>query len=1269
MSGIGELSCDIVQNLIKARDILFQNYTPREANIWLKHIKRHLTLFNKAIRYGDLDVPKLRRLQTNVGHLKTIKVEIQNFSHHVGAGMNKRNKVKWEEVTSSFASRVRTGIIINLAHKDVMQFFGDCFKLFKIRITNILKKFNVIKCNTAFCGKFIRKANQGENSEFKYFSTKNEIIDAGTDLTLWFHSNVIDKLMAKLSEFEEKGSGWALEKIISLEVNINKYEIGNGASSFIKLPDQIRNKNACINVKNNDEACFFWSIVSALYPSKANSDRTSSYPHYTTVLNVDGLETPMTIGGISKFEKQNDISVNVYGLEMNVAKEKTFYVTIPLRLCKIKLARHVNLLMIQDKYFLKLNDYEAPIEDDEIVDIKYHYCMIKNLSRLLSSQTSNHSHKIFVCDRCLNYFSSFDRLNDHAKYCERINDCKVSFPPYQHVKFKNHVYKQTTPFVVYADFEAMLQKIKNGPLKSKTIKHQEHKAFSAGYYVKCSYDESLSFYRSYAGTGCLEWYAKEMADLAMFVNGKIKHIVPMNIKPNTNGATDCHICEKPFVEEDVVVKDHCHFTGAFRGFAHQVCNLNFRKQFVVPIFFHNLSGYDSHFMIRQLAKKGSISLLPINKERYISFTLNDTQSAVKLRFVDSLRFLNSSLDKLATTLNTEDLRYLAREFPNAAPEQIELLRRKGIFPYEYIDSMDRLKETQLPSIDKFYSSLTNESISKDMYQHAQNVWQSFDIKNILEYSLLYMKTDIMLLTCIFENFRQKCRGTYGLDPAWYFTMPGFSWDAMLKYTGCKLELLQDIDKIMFIEKSIRGGISQVSNRYSEANNKYMPSYDSSKPSKYVVYLDVNNLYGWAMSQCLPYAKFEWVDTNIDVLSIPDDGDTGYILQVDLEYPEHLHDLHKDFPFCCEHQVPSGSKFKKLMTTLHNKTEYTLHYRNLKQALNAGLKLTKIHKVLKFQQSAWLKPYIDLNTKLRTAATTAFEKDLYKLANNAIFGKTMENIRKHRIVKLVSKWEGRYGAKNLISSPRFHNRTIFDENLMAIELNKTNLTFNKPLYIGMSILDISKVCMYDFHYNFMLPTVGIENLKLMYGDTDSFIYEVTCDDVYRDVIQTNLSKFDTSDYAEDNPYNIPQVNKKVLGLMKDEANGRIITHFVGLRSKMYSFKLQYTNEERQTLWQKYKNTMDDAAIEKIVNNLGVTKKSKGVKYSVVKNSITFEDYVECLKEFTTKSVTQSTFRSYAHNMFTITQEKIALSPYDDKRCLQKDSYDTLPWGHYATTMIE
>ncbi|XP_072390323.1 uncharacterized protein [Diabrotica undecimpunctata] len=757
MSNIGDLSSDIVQHLIQARDVLFRNYTPREANIWLNHIKRHLTLFTKAIRCGDLELAKLRQLQTNAGHLKTIKSEIQNFGLRVGGGITKHRRVKWEDVNSAFKSRIRTGIIINLGHKDLMQFFGDCFKLFRIRIKNILKKLNMIKCNMTLCGEFIRKSNQGGDiNQFKYFNTKNEAIDAGTDLVLWFHTNIVDKLMSKLSEFEETGSGWALKKIVSLEVNINKYEVGNGASSFIRLPEQIQKKHACINIKNDDEACFFWSIVSAIYPAKCSSDRTSSYPHYATVLNIDGLETPMTIQGISKFEKLNNISVNVYGLEMNVAKERTFYVTTPVRLCKTKLTKHVNLLIVQDKYFPKLNDYEAPMAHDESVEIKYHYCMIKDMSRLMSRQLSKNRNKKFLCDRCLNYFSSFDRLNDHAKYCEKINECKVSFPSYQNVEFKNHIYKQTTPFVVYADFESMLNKVKNSPLKCKTIKYQQHKAFSAGYYVKCSYDESLSFYRSYAGEDCMEWFAKEMTLLAAFVQGKIKDIVPMNVTPSFN-ASNCHICEKTFSDKDVIVRDHDHFTGDFRGLAHQVCNLNFKKLFVVPIFFHNLSGYDSHMMIRDLAKNGSISLLPINKEKYISFTIYDSEVSIKLRFVDSLRFLNSSLDKLAATLQPEDLRYLASEFPNTTPEQMELLKRKGIFPYEYIESFNKLNETQLPSIDKFYSSLSGEHISKNMYHHAQNVWQSFGIKNILEYSMLYMKTDIMLLTCIFENFRQKCR--------------------------------------------------------------------------------------------------------------------------------------------------------------------------------------------------------------------------------------------------------------------------------------------------------------------------------------------------------------------------------------------------------------------------------------------------------------------------------------------------------------------------------
>ncbi|CAB0041192.1 unnamed protein product [Trichogramma brassicae] len=252
----------------------------------------------------------------------------------------------------------------------------------------------------------------------------------------------------------------------------------------------------------------------------------------------------------------------------------------------------------------------------------------------------------------------------------------------------------------------------------------------------------------------------------------------------------------------------------------------------------------------------------------------------------------------------------------------------------------KLQETALPPPEQFYSSLTDSDISTKDYDDAKQVWDSFKISNLGEYSDLYLKTDVLLLVEVFENFRKTCHEAYELDPAHYYTLPGYSWDAMLLYTQVELELLTDVDMLLFVEKGIRGGVSQCCSRFSEANNRYMgEDYNPEKEDVYLMYYDVNNLYGWAMAQYLPYGGFEWDDAK-DYLTLPEDSEYGYILEVDLEYPESLHDSHKDLPLCPEHACPPGSKQRKLLTTLKAKHKYVIHYRSLQQAVRLGIQSQK-----------------------------------------------------------------------------------------------------------------------------------------------------------------------------------------------------------------------------------------------------------------------------------------------------------------------------------------
>ena len=475
---------------------------------------------------------------------------------------------------------------------------------------------------------------------------------------------------------------------------------------------------------------------------------------------------------------------------------------------------------------------------------------------------------------------------------------------------------------------------------------------------------------------------------------------------------------------------------------------------------------------------------------------------------------------------------------------------------------------------------------------------------------------------------------------------------MLKMTNIQLELMTDIDMFQFIEKGSRGGISYIANRYAKANNKYMSEYDENMPSKYIIYLDANNLYGWAMSQYLPTGGFKWLTekqiNKINLAQYNEDSNKGLLIEVDLEYPKELHELHNSYPLAAERVCVNkdmlseycktiATKYNistglvhKLIPTLSNKEKYVLHYRNLQLYLDLGLKINKVHRVLEFNQSPWLKQYIQFNTLKRTQAKNSFEKDFFKLMNNSVFGKTMENIRKRVDVRLITDEKK---LLKMVSKPTYVSSKIFNKDLVAVHKIKETLTLNRPSYVGMCILDLSKTLMYDFHYNYIKEKYG-NKAKLLFTDTDSLTYEIETDDVYRD-FWNDKDRFDNSEYPESSPY-FDKTNKKVIGKFKDEACSIPITEFIGLRSKMYSY---------------------------IKDNNKGGKTAKGIKKNIINNNIKHTDYKNVLLENRQIQHTMKTIRSSKHQLGSYEINKISLSCFDDKRYILTNGIESLAYGHY------
>ena len=724
-----------------------------------------------------------------------------------------------------------------------------------------------------------------------------------------------------------------------------------------------------------------------------------------------------------------------------------------------------------------------------------------------------------------------------------------------------------------------------------------------------------------------------------------------------DNATQCHICRKPLLGDQdpkgPKVRDHDHITGFFIGAAHQSCNLQRRVNYQIPVFFHNFRGYDSHLIVHEFPniQNRKLKVIGQNMEKYIQ-----VQWGENIVFRDSLMFLTSSLDSLVKSLAktgrhnfTHLHNTIALQYPDVTDEMLHMLEQKGVFCYDYIDKHERLSERLLPTREQFYNRLAGEDCSAEDYARAQKVWTDFKCEFLGDYMKLYLLCDVALLADVFEKFRNNSLEGYQLDPAYYMSAPQLTWSAMLKFIDRPIHLITDPEMYRMIQPNIRGGLCHASVRYARANNKFMgPLYDHTKPSSYILYVDANNLYGWALSQPLPDDEYEWVssdDCRDAMVAFQDKAsrdqwysrEKHYIFEVDMDYPPELHERDDDYPLAPEtmtieaditgeKQHALRAKYfgaacpfsRKLVCSFLPKRKYVVHGHLLRFYLDRGMKLVKIHRGISFTASPHLEPYIRNNSEKRAQ----FKDDpvlyaFYKLLNNSVYGKTIENVAKRSDIRLVTEEDK---ARLLAEKPHCIDFRVFEDNLIGVEMRKLRHNINKPFQHGFCVLEWSKYKMYKFYA--LLKDAFQDKVRMLYTDTDSFFLQFFVDDLPQELKSRGVyGAFDFSSISYLHPTQLHSNHHEgEVGYFKDECNGDQIVEFVGLRPKMYSFTVMDARDP-------------DPRLPPLPVNIKHKSVAKGISRANIKR-FTHEDYLTMFREGDSRKVTNRRIGSKLHQVLSL-----------------------------------
>ena len=1049
-----------------------------------------------------------------------------------------------------------------------------------------------------------------------------DIIDNLTRLQL----NDLDIMTDLDNEIENRdmeGAGWNVQGINHLKIYFHKTNPINGMT-YKKFP--IRT-NSILNIQNNDTYCFLWSILASIHPVDKDPHRVSKYIPYQNELNINDIDftNGLKITDINKFENlNNQLSINVFEYTTD---EENDYKLVPLYISK-------------------------NIENRRIIDLilyKNHYILLKKLHVFIGKHDN-----IYVCRNCLSSYSVQSELTIHKKLCGNKNKSVYIPSKESHVKWNKYYQKMPIYSIIIADFEARNEPINNQDNDtSKTIDVCKQIPSCNGFYVINKINNlaiKMDYYKSSFGENNVKWFLNKISNIEFqmgeFFKQNLKPKITTKSEKSFLKSNNCWLCDNNFENINDKVRHYCKMTGRYLGAAHQTCidyvnKVNLHK--FIPVLYHNFSKYDCHMFFNELINSkvytNNISIIPRTNEEYMSVNYGC------IKFLDSMRFLTTSLEKLTESLKDEDYIHLKRHFPN----HWMLLKNKLAYPYEFYKTLEDYEkpiEELLESGNEAYFSKTKNKIpDQEEIDRTNQIIKLFNIKNGKELTELYNKADVILLADIFEKFIEVSKTEFGINPLYNISLPGTTWSNGLKYTKIELELIKNVDLFQMFESGIRGGISGVfGDRYIESDNNTV-----------LLHVDMNNLYGFAMLCHLPTGNFQIYENNCitesfinKVLDTHDCSNTGYVLIVDLMYPDNIKYKTKNFPLCPEnitidpvnykqymkeHEPNPNRPTNKLICDQTNKEYYIVHYRNLKFYLRMDMIIKKVHRIVSFDQSPWLAKYIDYNTKKRAEADSDFMKDYHKNLICSFFGKTMEDVRnrikveflKNTNERKILQFQSRLDFDGIHKSYQDYDSYTFKSNVVKME---------KPIYLGFCILELSKLLMYETYYDKLQKYFGIDGIQIHYQDTDAYIMSIKTKDIVNDLsnLQNQYKIFDFSNLSKEHKL-FSNEYKKIPGYLKIETPKSLyIDKFVCLRSKCYA----------------YMSKLD-----------GYENKFKGIVKGY-KKEISFDQYYKCLNNQTyDKTCKQFCIRSHDHDMYLQQITKKSLSPFDDKRKYINNIQST-PW---------